>query len=202
VIFGEHSSITSIGKGAFQECYALTSITLPDKLEVIVVLSFTACSALERVVFNKNLKTIGSRAFAMCPVLKEVQLASSSISFGDNPFVGCDRLIELTDAAGFPSNAFSTTETYGAVNKGDGVVPYLLDRIERSVRFENRKYVLLANIRYNVTVHAFVGTEKEKVAAAKLLHPRKDTLLVAELLHKINEGGGVKGVLWTILSFV
>jgi len=32
VVFGEHSSITGLGVGAFQHCYALTSITLPDKL--------------------------------------------------------------------------------------------------------------------------------------------------------------------------
>ena len=29
-VFGEHSSITNIGAGLFNQCYALTSITLPD----------------------------------------------------------------------------------------------------------------------------------------------------------------------------
>ena len=34
VVFGEHSNITNLGGWVFQDCVALTSITLPDKLEV------------------------------------------------------------------------------------------------------------------------------------------------------------------------
>ena len=34
-VFGDHSNITNLGVGAFNHCYALTSITLPEKLTVI-----------------------------------------------------------------------------------------------------------------------------------------------------------------------
>ena len=60
VVFGEHSKITNLGKCAFQKCYALTSITLPDKLEVIDIAVFHECSSLERVVCNKKFKTVGN----------------------------------------------------------------------------------------------------------------------------------------------
>jgi len=43
VVFGKHSNITNLGVAAFQECYALTSITLPDKLEIIETRVFTHC---------------------------------------------------------------------------------------------------------------------------------------------------------------
>jgi len=108
VAFGEHSNITNLGEQAFYACYALTSITLPDKLKII---EESKCSFLERVVCNKNLKTIGDCAFGECPKLEDVQLASSSISFGFNPFSACDRLIELAAAAGFPTNTFGTILT-------------------------------------------------------------------------------------------
>jgi len=135
VAFGEYSNITNLGVGAFAECFAFTSITLPDKLKVIEGMAFGNCTSLERVVCNKNLKTIGDGVFQDCSKLEDVQFASSSISFGEYPFNGCDRLIELTVAAGFPSNTFTGPNTAKpGVNKGDGIPPYLVDPFERSTR--------------------------------------------------------------------
>jgi len=74
VEFGEHSNITNLGLAAFQDCFALTSITLPDKLEIIERGAFNTCTTLERVVCNKNLKTIGNAAFQECSALANVTL--------------------------------------------------------------------------------------------------------------------------------
>ena len=131
--------------------------------------AFSDCTSLKRAVCNKNLKTIGECAFQDCPKLEDVQLASSSISFSRDPFLGCDRLIELATAAGFPSNDVSLSDKNMMSNWGDGVFPYLIDRFKRS---ERRRFVLVANRRFNNAVHAHDGTEKEKFAAAQqLLHP-------------------------------
>ena len=35
IVFGEHSNITNLDKRAFQDCSALTSITLPNNLKII-----------------------------------------------------------------------------------------------------------------------------------------------------------------------
>ena len=74
VVFCEHSNITNLGERAFQHCYALTSITLPDKLAVIEKGTFLKCTSLERIVCNKNLKTIGENAFQDYSTLKSVTL--------------------------------------------------------------------------------------------------------------------------------
>ena len=170
VVFGEHSNITNLGEAAFQGCSALTSITLPDKLKVIEEFAFIKCSSLERVLCNKTLKTIGDCAFGGCSKLKDVKFASNTISFDRDPFMGCDRLIELAAAAGFPSNTFGTrADTGEKLNMGAGVVPYLVDRFERS---ERKRYVLLAHMRFKNAVHAHDGTEKEKVTAAPKHHSR------------------------------
>ena len=168
VVLGEHSSITNIGVEAFADCYALTSINLPDKLEFIDVHAFS-CNSLERVVCNKKLKTIGRNVFNECSKLEDVQLASSSISFGRYPFTRCDRLIELADAAGFPSNTFGNPRNGKPVNEGAGVVPYLIARFERS---ERKGIVLVAHMHFHEVVVAHSGTEEEKIAAAKQLHPK------------------------------
>jgi len=72
VVFGEHSNITNLGQAAFQSCFVLTSITLPDKLEVIEKGAFSRCSALRRFVCNNSLKTIGRGAFQHCSVLTSI----------------------------------------------------------------------------------------------------------------------------------
>ena len=96
VVFSEHSNITNIGLAAFQGCSALTSITLPDKLEVIERLTFTHCSGLERVVFNKNLKTIGKWVFQHCYALKSITLPNKLTVIEDmafNDFTSLERVI-------------------------------------------------------------------------------------------------------------
>ena len=168
VVFGEHSNITNLGDAAFGGCFALKSITLPDKLEVIERVAFVACTSLERVVCNKKLKIMGNGALKDCPKLKDVQLASSSISFGGDPFNNCNRMIELAAAAGFPST-IGTNSRGDSFDRGEGVVPYLLNLFERS---ERKRFVLLALMRFKNAVHTHDGTEEEKVAAAQQRHPR------------------------------
>jgi len=194
---------------------------------------------------NASSSTKASRLLAISySKLEDAQLASRSTEFGRGPFIKCDRLIELAAAAGFPSNTFG--------NLADaGVVPYLLDRFERS---ERKDIVLVAHMRFKKAVHE--GEEKEKVAAAKLLYKskvclhcgaekkrllacrackrahycdgicqannwaehkkvckrtrkrhakgdyNKDKVLVGDLLSVAMRGGGVEGVLGTMLSYV
>ena len=177
-----NKNLKTIGAGAFQQCSALKKITLPDKLEIIEELTFAECTSLKRVVCNKNLKTIDYCAFKSCSKLEDVQLTSSSISFVDEPFSGCDHLIELADAAGFPSNRIITLDSAGETyNVGDGVEPYLIDRFERierpkQERSERKRYILLALMRFKNAVHTHDGTEEEKVATAKLYHPRPPSM--------------------------
>jgi len=203
VVFGEHSNITNLEVEAFASCSALTSITLTEKLEVIEMFAFNTCYSLERVVFNKNLKTIGNCAFDGCSKLKNVQLASKSISFGRNPFRGCDRLIELAAAAGFPSNKMGTYwETDEPVNMGEGVVPYLIDRFERS---ERKRFVLVAHMRFKHAIHDFVGSEEDKFNAVRSEVGKRNadkSFNVGFLLQCCVIGGGAEGILGSILQYV
>ena len=89
VVFGEHNNITNFGENAFQDCYALTSITLPNNLKVIEVMAFSKFESLERVVFNKNLKTISEMAFHNCSALKSINLPNKLEVIEDGAFMQC-----------------------------------------------------------------------------------------------------------------
>ena len=56
-------------------------------------------------------------------------------------------------------------------NSEDGLVPYLINR------FERKRIVLVALMRFKNAVHAHDGTEEEKVTAAKQHHLRPPSML-------------------------
>ena len=92
VVFDEYSNIANLGWGAFQNCLALTSITFPDKLEIIERLAFVDCSALERVVCNKKLKSIGKWSFQDCIALENITLPDKLKLIEELAFVDCTSL--------------------------------------------------------------------------------------------------------------
>jgi len=92
VVFGEHSNITTLGEAAFQQCDALTSITLPDKLKVIGEKVFSRCTSSERVVCNKHLKTIGIAEFQNCYALTSITLPDKLEVIEETAFAECTSL--------------------------------------------------------------------------------------------------------------
>lgn len=56
--------VREIGKGAFQECAALSEIMLPDTVESIAEKAFYKCTSLSRVTLPKSLTRVGAFAFA------------------------------------------------------------------------------------------------------------------------------------------
>ena len=92
--------ITELGAGTFKNLTALTSVTLPETLEIIGNEAFAGASALESVVIPANVATIGTSAFENCTGLKTVTFEEGSkvVSLGtatsanDNIFKGTTAL--------------------------------------------------------------------------------------------------------------
>ena len=80
--------------GAFCNCTALKSITLPASLEIIGMSSFQACSALEIVIFEKGsrLKKIEGQAAFSRGVSGIEPYASDFNGYSRGAFKGCVRL--------------------------------------------------------------------------------------------------------------
>lgn len=87
--------ITSIEENAFCSMPALTSVSMPDSLEVIGSCAFAGCMKLSTINFSKNLKVIGTSAFMNCSSLKSVTLPDSLEEVYSCAFTGTS-LTEVT----------------------------------------------------------------------------------------------------------
>lgn len=120
------NSLNSIGDSAFKGCQ-FTSITLPDSLgegtttTPIGASAFENCTALTSITIPKNVLTLGNRVFANCTALKTVKFhdnftgftcSSTTVNNTKNAtFFGCSSLgdIQLGDNVTSIGCAFATS---------------------------------------------------------------------------------------------
>ena len=75
--------VTSIGTNAFSYCTHLTSVTIPDSINIIGSSAFYACR-LTSVTVPKSVTSIGDFAFGYCP-LTNVTIHTGVLSCDANP---------------------------------------------------------------------------------------------------------------------
>ena len=89
-----------IGKGSFQGCTALLSITLPSTVTKLHRKAFSGCVNLAEVKLNEGLRLIDERAFQRCSALRSVTVPSTVNMWGRNIFWHCGNLSEVTFLGG------------------------------------------------------------------------------------------------------
>ena len=94
----EKLSLKSVGTSAFENCYALEFISLPDSLTVIEGAAFAGCVSVNKLIFSDTaiLKKIGDHAFRGCRNLKEVYLPDSVEYVGISAFRDCVSLEQIS----------------------------------------------------------------------------------------------------------
>ena len=88
-------TVTSIGDAAFEHCYYLTSITMPDSITFVDREAFVD-SAISSVKLSKNLKSIEPQTFSCCKNLKDITLPEGITSIGEDAFADCTGLTSIT----------------------------------------------------------------------------------------------------------
>ena len=83
--------VTSIGRSAFYFCTSLTSIDIPDSVQSIGSYAFYYCNNLTSIVLPSTLKTIDSYTFYRCK-LKEISIPESVVEIGSCAFIYCTEL--------------------------------------------------------------------------------------------------------------
>ena len=78
------NSLTSIGKGAFWNCSGLTSIKIPEGITSIKDKTFYGCSNLTTVILPSTITSIGHWAFADCPALFDVYCYAKDVPSADD----------------------------------------------------------------------------------------------------------------------
>ena len=90
------NSVTSIGSWAFYHCNSLTSVTIPDSVMSIGSYAFYGCSSLTSVTIGNGVTSIGSGAFYYCSGLTSITIPDSVTSISEGAFYGCSSLVSIT----------------------------------------------------------------------------------------------------------
>lgn len=93
-------SVQVIGAEAFRNCSALTTITIPAQVTTIPSYAFSGCSALSSAAIPDNVVSIGEGAFQNCYALASIKLPSKLTSINNSTFYGCSKLSEITIPSG------------------------------------------------------------------------------------------------------
>lgn len=101
------STITSIGKGAFDDCHKLSTVQLPYGLVSIGDNAFRNCELLVKIVIPGSVRQIGSHAFAGCKTLATIGVPDRLESLGEDAFKDCKSLSTVTSLP-----EFVTTDNY------------------------------------------------------------------------------------------
>ncbi len=114
--------VTAIGAEAFNFCFGVTKISLPESITDIKNNAFSYCSGLTEINLPAGVTSIGERAFSMCSKVTEFKLPSSLKTIGPSAFISCkgNKAIEIPDNVttigdrAFYSNTAATTLTIGS----------------------------------------------------------------------------------------
>ena len=89
-------SVTSVGKGAFEDCSGLTSITIPNSVTSIGEAAFYNCSGLTSITIPNSVTSIGGTAFYNCLGFTSITIPNTVTSIGDFLFQSCSGLTSIT----------------------------------------------------------------------------------------------------------
>lgn len=122
--------VTSIGDGAFSDCYSLASITIPNSVATIGDSAFHNDTYLASITLPEGITSIGRYAFRGCQALTSMSLPESVTIIGEGAFELCTDLASITIPEsvstignGVFSGCISLTQFTGKFASADG---YLL----------------------------------------------------------------------------
>ena len=78
-----------IGNSAFEGCYALKSVIIPNSVTSIGEYAFYRCYGLTSIVIGNSVTSIGNYAFSCCDGLKSIVIPNSVTSIGYEAFYNC-----------------------------------------------------------------------------------------------------------------
>ena len=89
-------SVTSIGRASFYNCINLWSVTIHDGVTCIGDEAFSYCEYLTSVTIGNSVTSIGNYAFSDCTSLTNVTIPDSVTSIGAYAFSNCSELTKVT----------------------------------------------------------------------------------------------------------
>jgi hypothetical protein len=112
------STITTIPENAFESCYNIVSVTMPNSITSIGKSAFASCFNLSKITIPSGVNSIGENAFEFCSSLSSVTIPSSVTSIANFVFYGCWNLTSVTIPSSVTSigeRAFSSCSSLSSV---------------------------------------------------------------------------------------
>ena len=103
--------VTSIEDYAFNNCYSLTNINIPEGVTSIGGYAFNGCSSLTNINIPEGVTSIGGNAFRYCRSLTSISLPEGMTSIGDSAFNNCYSLTSINipeRVSSIGNNAFNS----------------------------------------------------------------------------------------------
>ena len=120
--------LVRIGKSAFSDCPNLTSVSLPNTVELADTFAFLHCANLANVDLGQGVKSIGYGIFYQDSALVSISIPQSCIDLGAYAFQYCANLKSVTINGDYLSNiGYSCFANTGLESL---ILPKTVDKIE------------------------------------------------------------------------
>ena len=108
--------VTSIGDYAFQYCYSLPSISIPNSVTSIGNGAFYYCYSLTSISIPNSVTSIGTRAFQYCYSLTGLSIPNSVTSIGTYAFNNCYSITKYDFSQHTSVPTLSNTNAFSKIN--------------------------------------------------------------------------------------
>lgn len=92
-----------VGENAFQDCYNLIDVYIPENITEICNYSFLDCRALTGLTLHDGIESIGGRAFEGCKSIQTLKLPANLTYLGGWAFQDCSGLTDVEISSGLTS---------------------------------------------------------------------------------------------------
>lgn len=120
--------VTNISNNAFSDCGSLEKITIPDTVTSIGIGAFCWCYSLQEIDIPQGVTAIPDAAFHMCYSLRRVSIPEGVVSLGFSSFDFCSSLTQVV----LPESVTSIGEFsfYGCTNLREIIIPENVKNID------------------------------------------------------------------------
>ena len=94
-VYSIRKGVKIIANNAFDDCYSLTSINIPDGVTSIGDWAFCGCESLTNINLPDSMTSIGHSVFSSCHSLTSISIPDGVTNIGDSAFSGCDSLTSI-----------------------------------------------------------------------------------------------------------